>query len=185
MNSRPALHKAPPPRPPEPRTRQSDNTAASAPAPSRSERNGPAHSDMRLDSELFESLLDASPATATWVGSEVLPGFNESWAEHDGQPGGTQAADPALAYWWETLLDSIETQLAAREQAPLEAELELPVLGQVRVQVSEDRNGLDITLHFADPAAWQHCRASAEHSRTCLSERLARPVQLSLEQAGH
>ena len=184
MNSRPALHKPQPPRAPEPRARQSDNTASSAPAPSRSERNGPAHSETRFDSELFESLLDASPATATWLANEVPQGFNDPWQDHERPSGGAAGAEPVLAYWWESLLETLETQLAAQQNTPLEAVLELPVLGQVRVQVAEDRDGLDITLRFDDPAAWQHCRETAEHSRACLSERLSRPVRLNLEQAG-
>lgn len=184
MNSRPALHKPQPPRTPEPRARQPDNSAASAPAQSRSERNTAAHSDTRRDSELFESLLDASPATATWLGSETAQGFNEPWQDHERQGGGAPGAEPALAYWWENLLETIETQLTAQQQIPVEAVLELPVLGQVRVQVADDRDGLAITLRFDDPAAWRHCRETAEHSRTCLSERLSRPVRLTLEQAG-
>ncbi|UWF47435.1 type III secretion system HrpP C-terminal domain-containing protein [Pseudomonas sp. N3-W] len=181
MNPRPALLK-PTVRPPEPPRPRNESTTS----PARHERARDWRSETRDESECFEQLLTALDS----VGQPTPTAFSDAGfaGQQQQDQAASGAAPPPLAdttALYEALLTRLEEQLAALDDGPLEAHLQLPNLGAIAVRVTQRGERLEIALRFANDNAWEHCQANQPHSAAWLSQQLGRQVCLSLHREVH
>lgn len=183
MTPRTALHKATP-RPPEPTpVRQEPQTSAWL---VRHERTRDLRGETHDESEHFEQLL----APLDTLGQTIVAdfsgeGFSNSHPQDQGQLGAASLPSPQTSALWEAVLASLEEQFGPLDKGPLEAQLELPNLGQIAVRMVQRGDALEIALRFTQDDAWQHCAAHQSASTTWLSQQLGRPVRLTLLREAH
>ncbi|WP_339464249.1 MULTISPECIES: type III secretion system HrpP C-terminal domain-containing protein [unclassified Pseudomonas] len=177
MNPRHATLKAPP-RPPEaPRPRQETVSAW----PVRSERRHDLRGETRDESEQFEQLLQTfdnlAPSLMADVGGS---GFQDPQQHPDSSSQGAAVTpEPSTLALWETLLARLEQHLDELQPGVLEAHLELPNLGTVKVNVTPRGTTLEIAVHMAREA-WRQVEPQQQASAAWLAQQLGRTVRLSL-----
>lgn len=182
MNPRHATLKPPPRMPEAPRPRH--ETTASA-WPTRTERRQDLRGEIRDESEHFEHLLD----TLGNLDRGLLADFGGAGFQEPQQQNSGSSADSAAAPeqrdidWWQALLERLEQHLDDPQPGVLEAHLELPNLGPVKVNVIHHGAALEIAVHMA-PDAWRQVEPLQQTSAAWLARQLGRAVRLRLHREG-
>ncbi|MGN7738550.1 type III secretion system HrpP C-terminal domain-containing protein [Pseudomonas sp. 22526] len=137
--------------------------------------------ETRDESDYFEQLLAPLDTLGqTNVANFSGEGFSNSHSQGQEQPGIVLLPSPQTSVMWEAVLASLEEQFRALDKDPVEAQIELPNLGQIAVRIVQRGDALEVALRFNQDDAWQHCTAHQLTSTAWLSQQLGCPVRLTL-----
>lgn len=139
----------------------------------------------RDESEHFEQLLAPLDIQGQIIVADFSEGLSNSHPQDQEQRSAASLPGPQTSALWEAVLAHLEEQFGPLDKGPVEAHLELPTLGQIAVRMTQYGDTLDIALRFAQDDAWQRCAAHKLASTTWLSQKLGRPVRLSLLREAH
>lgn len=130
------------------------------------------------ESKHFEQLvvpLDAQRQTIT-----VNFSGDNSNNNHSGEQPQSGAVPPRISELWDVALTILQEQFEGLEHDQIEAQVELPNLGQVSIRMVQRGDTLAFILRFSDDLAWRHCATHLSMGAQWLSRQLGRSVRITL-----
>ncbi|AZC84006.1 type III secretion system HrpP C-terminal domain-containing protein [Pseudomonas chlororaphis] len=140
----------------------------------------------RSESEYFEQLLTSLDTQGQIIVADFSSGdFSNAHPQGQGETGVLSRPGLQTSVLWDAVLTKLEEQLGLLDKGPLEAQLELPNLGQIAVRMVQRGDTLEIALRFARDDALRYCTDHQSASIAWLSQQLGRSVRLTLRRGAH